>query len=128
MMNKDFLKSVLADKKKLLKLKDVSFISVPRYPELTVKTLFEHLKNDPQFMAYLPDKFPRGHPPDREYFWNVLNTLQPEYVERVIAHAHRCRNVVVEDQQQLDSIEISQAWIDQLSEIPFVSCKYQLIC
>ena len=76
-MNKDFLRAVLADKKKLLKLSDVKMINVPKYEELSVKKLFPYLKDDPIFMMYLPDKYPKGHPPDREYFFNVLNTLNP---------------------------------------------------
>ena len=124
MMNKDFLRDVLAERKKLLKLQDVKLISVPKYEELSVKNLFPHLKNDPNFMMYLPDKYPKGHPPDREYFFNVLNTLNPEYMSSVIKHASRLRNHVVQDEQQRDSIEISEEWWNQLQEIPFVSCKY----
>ena len=50
MMTKDFLRSVLKEKKKLMKLSDVKFISVPKYDELSVKTLFPHMKNDSVFM------------------------------------------------------------------------------
>ena len=98
MMNKDFLRAVLAYKKKLLKLTDVKFICVPKYEELSVKNLFPHLQKDPIFMMYLPDKYPKGHPPDREYLFNVLNTLNSEYMSKVIAHANLCRNHVVEEQ------------------------------
>ena len=36
MINRAFLKDVLAERKKLLKMKDVKFITVPQYPELSV--------------------------------------------------------------------------------------------
>ena len=97
MMNKDFLRAVLADKKKLLKLSEVKMINVPKYEELSVKKLFPYLKDDPIFMMYLPDYFPKGHTPDREYFFNVLNTLMPQYVSKIIAHASRCRNHIVQE-------------------------------
>ena len=61
-------------------------------------------------MKYLPDKYPKGHPPDREYFFNVLNTLNPEYVAKIVAHANRVRNVVADDDGKRDAIEISSAW------------------
>ena len=44
MMNKDFLRAVLADKKKLLKLSDVKMINVPKYEELSVKNLLPHIE------------------------------------------------------------------------------------
>ena len=98
-MTKEFLKHVFAGRKKLLKLSDVKHIIVPKYDELSVKLLFPHLKNDPVFMLYLPDRFANGHPPDRDYLFNVLNTLKPEYVSNIISHASKLRNHVVEEDQ-----------------------------
>ena len=74
-------------------------------------------------MIYFPDTFPKNHPPDREYFFNVLNTLNPEYVTKIITHANLSRNKIGTEDQQSDSIEISDAWLEQLKSIPFVSCK-----
>ena len=78
-----------------------------KYDELSVKDLFPHMKNDPVFMEYFPDKFPKGHPPDREYFFNILHTLNPRYVKRIIAQANRNRNYVEEEEQQQNAIELS---------------------
>ena len=36
MVNKDFLKKVLSEEKKLLSLNDVKYVNVPRYDELSV--------------------------------------------------------------------------------------------
>ena len=30
-------------------------------------------------MTYLPDSLPKGRLPDREYLFNILNTVYPEY-------------------------------------------------
>ena len=99
MISKDFLKLVLAGKKHLMKMSEVKFIHVPKYDELAVKYLLPHLMKDATFMQFFPDKFPKGHPPDRTYFFNVLNTLNPEYMERVIRHANNKRNYVEEEAQ-----------------------------
>ena len=37
MVNKDFLKQVFRDEKKLLPLTDVKYVNVPQYDELSVK-------------------------------------------------------------------------------------------
>ena len=110
MMTKDFLKQVLSGKKRLLKMSEVKFINVPRFEELSIKNLFPHLKNDSAFMMFLPDKYPKGHPPDREYFFNVLNTLNPEYMKKIITHACSLRNHVVDEDQKGEAIEITEDW------------------
>ena len=110
MMTKDFLKQVLSGKKRLLKMSEVKFINVPRFEELSIKNLFPHLKNDSAFMMFLPDKYPKGHPPDREYFFNVLNTLNPEYVANIIKHANGMRNIAEQQDDTKECIEITDEW------------------
>ena len=75
MMNKDFLKEVLAEDKALLRLEQVSRINVPLYDELSVGNIWPMLKNDEKFMLYFPTKMAKGRVPDREYFFNILNTF-----------------------------------------------------
>jgi hypothetical protein len=43
MVNKDFLKQVLAEDKELLQIKDVRFVNVPMYDELAVKRLWPEM-------------------------------------------------------------------------------------
>ena len=80
MVNKDFLKDVLAGKKMLLKKADIQQIMVPHYDELSVKRLWPDLKKDAEFLQYFPDVYPNDKGPPREYFFNVLNTVHPEYL------------------------------------------------
>ena len=65
MVTKDFLREVLMENKKLMKMKEVKFIHVPKYDELSVKALLPHLQNDKMFMQYFPEKLPKGHFPER---------------------------------------------------------------
>ena len=81
LVNKDFLKDVLVGKKQLFKKAEVKDITVPHYDELSVKALYPQFKKDPIFMSYFPDKYPAGKAPPRDYFFNVLNTLHPEYLQ-----------------------------------------------
>ena len=39
-------------------------------------------------MSYFPDKYPAGKAPPRDYFFNVLNTLYPDYLEQILGHAN----------------------------------------
>ena len=81
MLNKDFLKLVLIEKKKLLKLSEVKYVHVPKYEELSVKKLWPLMHNVENFMVYMPDPTEDGRLPDRKYFWNVLNTVNSGYVK-----------------------------------------------
>ena len=79
MLNKDHLRRIFAEEKSLLKLNDVRWINVPRFDELSVENLEKQFKSDAQLQRYLPDKLPKGRMPDRTYYFNVMNTLYPEY-------------------------------------------------
>ena len=42
-------------------------------------------------MQYFPDKYPKGKGPPHEYFFNILNTLHPDYLSQVMVHAYNQR-------------------------------------
>jgi len=70
MINKDFLKQVFTHEKKLLKLAEVKFKHVPLYDELSVVKLWPMMKEDVDFMRYMPSSLPKGRIPDRDYFFS----------------------------------------------------------
>ncbi len=121
MLNRDFMRQLLTEKKKLLELREVRFVQVPRYDELSVKTFWPLLHAEGGFMQYMPDPAEDGRLPAREYFWNVLNTLQPAYVQRLIQHANEQRMTAPEDGAGGEAIEITEEWWDKLTALPFVS-------
>jgi hypothetical protein len=79
MVNKDFLKDVLAERKALMPLIEVKHINVPLYNELSIKNLGPMMAQEPEFMRYFPDQLPKGRQMDRQYFFNIMNSLNPEY-------------------------------------------------
>ena len=81
MLNKDFLKQIFIEEKSLLNLNEVKRVNVPLYDELSVVHLWPMMQSDEQFMRYFPSKLPKGRVPDREYFFNILHTCFPEYVQ-----------------------------------------------
>lgn len=90
-VNKDFLKEVLSGKKQLLKKSQYDPITVPHFDELSVRTLWPQLQKDKAFTQYFPTAFPKDKGPPREYFFNILNTLYPEYLQQIMAHASKQR-------------------------------------
>ncbi len=120
MLNKDFMRQLLIEDKKLLDRRAVQSVHVPQYDELSVKKFWPLMQKDAVFMQYMPDPTPDGRLPEREYFWNVLNTLQPAYVQRLVEHANAQRMTAQEDGDG-DAIEISEEWWQKLNALPFVS-------
>jgi hypothetical protein len=89
MLNKDFLKEILIEAKRFLPLSEVSWVNVPLYEELSVIKLWPMVRSDEQFAKCFPTKLPKDRVPDRDYFFNILNTFQPNYLRLLIEHANK---------------------------------------
>jgi hypothetical protein len=81
MVTKDFLKDVLSDEKKLLKMEKVRFINPPLYDELSVKSLYPKIIGLDGMAKYFPSQYPKGRQCCRQYMFNVWNTFYPEQVK-----------------------------------------------
>ena len=68
------------NKKKVLKLNEVRFIAVPRIEELSVKRMVDLVKNDASIAVYMPDEFFENKIPHREWFFNLINSIYPDYL------------------------------------------------
>jgi len=77
------------DKKRVLKICDVKHIIVPRLDELSIKHMIEMIRGDAALAMYFPDEFLKGRIPDRTFFFNVLNTIYPGYLNELIGHANK---------------------------------------
>ena len=91
MMNRDFLREVFEGNKNLLALTEVVRINVPKYDELSAKEFWNRFKDDAKVKKYLPDHYAVGKYPDRTYLFNIINTVHPEYLDKVIRHAQTQR-------------------------------------
>ena len=126
MLNKDFLKEVFINQKKLLRLDQVKRICVPLYDELAVIKLWPMLKSDEEVVKYFPTKMAKGRVPDREYFFNIVNTFHGEYLQKLIRHASDQRHESEAMAKAKETIEIADDWWDILNSVPFVSCKSRM--
>ena len=110
MINKDFIKDILAGNRRVMKKSEVRFIKVPQYDELSVKNLWPEFKKDADFVSYFPATFPKGKGPPREYFFDILNTLHPEYLGQVLQHANEQRMSAQAEGLQREAIAITDFW------------------
>ena len=121
------MKQILAEEKQLLKKSEVVFTQVPQYEELSVKALWPQVQGDEGMAKYFPDQYAVGKGPGRDYFFNVLNTVQPDFLKQMVDHANKQRMSAEGVVGQREAIQISQFWEEQLKAMPYLSSKYLLI-
>ena len=53
-VTKDFLKQVLTEEKDLLPIREVKWVNMPKFDELSVKQIMPEVRKYPEFMHYFP--------------------------------------------------------------------------
>ena len=76
------------------------FIEVPHYDELAVRNIWPQFAQDDKLAKYFPNEFPQGKGPPREYFFNVLNSIYPDYLKQMLEHANKQRMSAFGDKGQ----------------------------
>jgi hypothetical protein len=77
-------------------------------------------------MQYFPTTFPKDKGPPRQYFFDVLNTVYPDYLRQIMSHANSERMAADTDQNKTSSIRISQFWEEELKAMPYLSRKCKI--
>ena len=75
-------------------------------------------------MRHFPDKLSKGRLPDRSYFFNILNTVNEEYVTKLIKHANQARFMADKLTEDDQTIVVSEKMVNMLNAAPFTSCKH----
>lgn len=121
MFTRDYAKAMLRGDKGLLKLSEVKFIQVVRYDELAVKHLYKDFLAMPNMSYYFPDRYPKGRCCDRDYMFNVANTLHEEVVKEVVQHALKQRYAVDSMTVRDESVLINDHWAQEIKSLPIIS-------
>ena len=94
------------------------------FDELSVRNVFPKFAEDAEVMKNFQDEYPKNRFPDRNYFWTVLNTVHPEYVAEIVAHANAQRFTAKGEAQEHEVIGISEEWWEALNKLPYFSRKF----
>ena len=126
-VTKDFLKLVFAGKKDLIPLAQVRPINVPRYDELSVSGLILEVMGQKDLAKFFPEQRTKADLPDREYFFSVINTIEPDYLSALVKHAQTQRNAPVNPQDNPNVIEVTEFWQKELQASAYFSRKLQCV-
>ena len=80
-----FFKEIPKGEKKLFHIKEVNFIKVPNNPELSVRNIMIQIKNQECLKPHLPQNYEKKRKISRDWLMNVINTVIPGYLEKIIA-------------------------------------------
>ncbi len=120
----DFMREILSEKKRHLKVNEVIHLEVPNYQELSIKNLYDDALADPELQKYLPSKKQVSNKlPERKFFYGILCTIRRQYMIDVIRGAHDKRYKSPEEDEQKNSIVVSATWLDELQKHPYYSRK-----
>ena len=103
----------------MLKLSQVNFISVPKYDELSVKSLYDKIIKLEGMAQFFPDSYPKGRQCDREFLFNIFNTFHPEMMKELIEYALKQRHALEGGKQELESVLANDHWANELKAMPF---------
>ena len=100
-MTTDFARKVLSGQKKLLSFNNVLFIEeVPKYKELSSKTIWNQAKIKQNIVVYFPD-YPQTRVPQKKYLFNVINTLEPNTMMNYIRKLKKDREDIVIEESKI---------------------------
>ena len=94
---------------------------MPKYDEVSVRNLWGKLSKDEEFMKLMPTSLPKGRYPSREYVFNCLNTLRPDYCDKVVQTANQNRFSAQTQGNQDKNIAVNAEWHEALLKMPFIS-------
>ena len=122
-VTKDFLKEVFAGRKHLIPRAQLRPVEVPKYDELSVVSLIADIMKEKELAKFFPEQRTKADLPDRQFFFNVVNTTDPDYLAALLKHAHNLRFGAKNPQDNPTTIEVNEQWAKELQASPFYSRK-----
>jgi hypothetical protein len=118
-----FLRDCMSKQKLLLKSDEARTINIPRYAEVSMKSLIKDAYRDPLVSMYLPDYENEDMTPDKEYFFTVMSSLRYEYTKEIVNGALVARNSAQEKAAE-DLIAIHKDFYNDIENSQWVSSKF----
>jgi len=88
-----------------------------------VEALIKDVMGIPDLGKFFPEQKTPANRPDREFFFNILNTVDPDYLSALIRHAQGLRHGTGAPSKQDNIIVVNEHWRKELAASPFYSSK-----
>ena len=120
-----FLQGILKEDKQVLERQQVATMFVPLWTELGIKTVWPQAMRITDMPKYMPSEWDASDRTERRFFYGVLCTLAPTFVQSIVNEARQLRHqhrlsMAVPQRQMM----ISARWAEALLREPFTSSKF----
>ena len=118
------MQQILNGSKDAINQKLVSKLTIPNYPELSVKALYNKVKDCPILCAHLPDASEKKKP-DKYFVWHLLYYFHRDFIEEAIEKAQtaRAKHHARQDKQRPQLI-VRADMLEKLSRLQLLRSKY----
>ena len=72
---------------------------------------------------YFQDEYPKDKVPNHDYFFNILNTIYPEYTKQITENAANQRFTTDGIEAKKEAIKVTDEIWEELQAMPHVSRK-----
>ena len=79
-----YIKQVIVGEKDWLLCSEVVHCNPPYYDEVSVKNLYDYAMTLPGMALYFPSQYAKGQAINRDYFFCIMATKQPEYYAKLV--------------------------------------------
>jgi len=91
----NYMQKILNHTKRYLTLQETRQFRVPLWPELSIARIWPQAKQLEHFILYMPDEWDtQPKKVERDFFWTILGSLQPDFVEHVIIDCREQREAL----------------------------------
>ena len=97
--------------RKVYKFSELRQIKVPKLPEISIKMVINMVEKDAELRMYYPSDFIKGKKLDREFVFNILNTMHPGYLESIVTYANKLRNTTTKENEAKETILATEEWL-----------------
>ena len=90
----NFMQEILLDVKCVFKNSEVKMLKVPLWPELALMRIWPQAILLPSFRHYMPKEWNGNKKTERTFFFRILGTLAPDYLQSLIADCRKKRDEI----------------------------------
>ena len=101
----------------------VKSVTVPRYPELNVKSFWNHIKKTPDYLVYFPD-YKSSQLPERDFMFETLITIDEEFVVDKVRQASEGK-LVKNKHGDNEKILITKELFEEIQAVEYYSSKFK---
>ena len=85
------MQQILNNQKRYYKTSEVRVFRVPLWPELAIHKIWAEAIKNPRFLEYMPDSWTANAKTERSFFFAILGTVSPDYVQHLVLDCRQQR-------------------------------------